>query len=268
MPKVKIGGKEAVWIMDYSGKYKKYLVSRAFIPSCPVHCHSFFEIEIILSGKMVSVTNGKDMVLKKGDAICLLPGDFHEVKVEKGTEILNMSFHDSPENKSAIDRIFYDNFQKKLHLSEKELENLALILGLIMDEYPENDTDENGYTDSLFNAALRIIERNLDLNHIPQDNSTPIKAIRYIQNHFRENISLEEVAAHMGLSPQYFCSLFHRSIGITFRQYLENLRVAYAQNIIKAAGMNCTSACYEAGFNSYSAFLRAFKRVTGSSPNK
>lgn len=268
MAKVKMGGKKAVWIMDYSGKYKKYLVSRAFIPNCAVHCHSFYEIEIVLSVKMISVTNGKDLILNKGDAICLLPGDFHEVKVEKGTEVLNMSFRDSAENESSINKIFYDNFQKTPHLSENELEKLALILGLIIDEYPKNDTEENGYTDSLFSAALRIIERNLELNPVSQNNIAHIKAVRYIQDHFRENISLEDVASYLELSPQYFCSIFHRNMGITFRQYLENLRVAYAQNILKATEMSCTSACYEAGFNSYSAFLRAFKRVTGSSPNK
>ncbi len=66
MAKEKIGGKKDVWVMDYSGAYKKYLISRAFIPNCSVHCHSFYEIEIVISGKMLSVTNGKEVLLRKG----------------------------------------------------------------------------------------------------------------------------------------------------------------------------------------------------------
>ncbi len=179
-----------------------------------------------------------------------------------------MSFPDRPENESCINKIFYGNFQKKVSLSERELQKLSLVLKLILEEQPKNHISENGFTDSLFSAALHIIERNVKIDTTKNENNAHIKAVKYIQDHFRENISLEDVADHLGLSPQYFCSLFHRSMGITYRQYLENIRVAYVQNIIKTTGISCTAACYEAGFNSYSAFLRAFKRVTGASPAK
>ncbi len=115
-------------------------------------------------------------------------------------------------------------------------------------------------------AAFRIIERNLKVDPEAQENNAYIKA--GIFKSISEKIFLLRMWQGIwGFTLSIFAAFF-TSMGITYRQYLGNIRVAYAQNIIKATGMSCTSACYEAGFNSYSAFLRAFKRVTGASPGK
>lgn len=254
--------------LHYASSYNKYFVTTKFVPDSDFHYHTFYEIEIILSGRIISFINGEKLVLEHGDAMCLLPSDVHNIIVEKKAEIFNMSFCANEENMECIDRIFYHNNEKKFHICEKDLDIICDVLRKIIDEQPIQTKIENKFTDKLFGAALYLVIRNVGYTSASTGEVQLAKSIRYIQEHFTEDISLENVAENVNLSSQYFSNFFHKKTGVTYKQYLENIRVAYAQSLMNATDISCTEACYEAGFGSYSAFLRAFKRVTGKSPNK
>ena len=56
--------------------------------------------------------------------------------------------------------------------------------------------------------------------------------------------------------------------GMSFKQYLNILRVTHAKRLIETTNLNLTDICFECGFGSYSGFYRAFEKITGAPPNK
>jgi len=91
-------------------------------------------------------------------------------------------------------------------------------------------------------------------------------ALVYIHHHFREQLTLNDVAGHARLSPSYFSECFHRTTGSSFQRYLQELRLRFAVSLLHASMLPITDICSAAGFNTLSHFDRAFKRGFGRSP--
>ena len=92
-------------------------------------------------------------------------------------------------------------------------------------------------------------------------------AVRYINGHYAEPVSLEMLAALAGCSVTYLTRAFRRHTGRTVHSYLTERRIAAAQQLL-LGGAAVTEACYGAGFGDCSSFIRAFRRSTGTTPGR
>ncbi|MFD2598733.1 helix-turn-helix domain-containing protein [Sphingobacterium corticis] len=92
---------------------------------------------------------------------------------------------------------------------------------------------------------------------------------RYIEQNFRENISLDAMSDKANLTPQAFCRFFKRSTGKTFVSYLNEVRVREACRLLGSSRYESISGvAYDCGFNSITNFNRVFRSVTGLSPKE
>ncbi|HEX2950296.1 MAG TPA: PocR ligand-binding domain-containing protein [Armatimonadota bacterium] len=91
-------------------------------------------------------------------------------------------------------------------------------------------------------------------------------AIRYLHDHYAEEITLGMVARHVGWSPAYFSARFRAVTGSSFVDYLHQLRVRHAQTLLRETEQTVTYIALACGFNSQSQFHRVFRRLTGMSP--
>lgn len=89
---------------------------------------------------------------------------------------------------------------------------------------------------------------------------------RKIELHFREQITLEQLAGLSGYSPAYFSELFRKVTGQTYKNRLLSLRTGYAQMLL-SNGFSVSEACFASGFGSLSNFFRVFQRMCHISPN-
>ncbi|SDA75933.1 AraC-type DNA-binding protein [Butyrivibrio sp. INlla18] len=90
----------------------------------------------------------------------------------------------------------------------------------------------------------------------------------YISEHFAENISLESIATYAGFSKYHFERIFSEYAGMTFYQYLQQMRINYAQTLLSNPELSITDISFQAGFASCTAFTRAFKKSTGYPPSQ
>ncbi len=90
--------------------------------------------------------------------------------------------------------------------------------------------------------------------------------ITYINEHFKENINTEDLAAHAGLSPYHFIRTFKKETGFTPHEYVLNTRIATARYLLKNTDMLVKDICFATGFSSESIFCSAFKRHQGMTP--
>lgn len=93
------------------------------------------------------------------------------------------------------------------------------------------------------------------------------KSIAYIDSHYMNPLTLDDVARKAGLSRYYFSRMFKKETGHSFKDYLNINRMDAAKKILGLPEMNVSQACYSVGFNDVSYFARIFKRYEGISPS-
>lgn len=93
------------------------------------------------------------------------------------------------------------------------------------------------------------------------------QVLSYINEHFREDLSVETLAERFYLSPYHFMRLFKAQTGTTVHAYVRQKRLMHAARLIRE-GVPAAKAAAESGFGDYSAFHRAFKESFGVSPGK
>jgi len=93
------------------------------------------------------------------------------------------------------------------------------------------------------------------------------RARAYIESHFTEDLSLEEVADHVHLNSFYLSKVFKQYVGETFIDFLTSLRIKRAKQLIEEDTLSLKEICYEAGYKDPNYFSRVFKKVTGVTPS-
>ena len=93
------------------------------------------------------------------------------------------------------------------------------------------------------------------------------KAIAYIQAHYAEPLSREQIAAYVGIHENYLTDCFHREMGITPITYLTRYRVKQARALLEAGQQSITEIALAVGFTDSAYFSRVFQREVGVSPS-
>ena len=89
-------------------------------------------------------------------------------------------------------------------------------------------------------------------------------ALNYIKKHYNENISLTDVAEHVNVNKSYLCDVFKKEQKVTILQYMTNLRIEKAKELLLHTDMKMYEISVEVGYNDYTYFSQIFKRNTGS----
>ena len=91
--------------------------------------------------------------------------------------------------------------------------------------------------------------------------------LKYVQAHHTDpELRLEDAARACGLSPCYFSSLFSKTVGCRFTDYVTECRLRHSCALLSASSVPVTEAAYEAGFSSLPHFFRCFQKRFGVSP--
>ncbi len=94
------------------------------------------------------------------------------------------------------------------------------------------------------------------------------RALKYINSHYTEEITLDDVANAVFLSPTYFSKLFSEEMGCRFTAYLNKVRIEKSKLLLKSSDIPLVDIAGFVGYVDQSYFTKVFKRVTGMSPGK
>ena len=154
-----------------------------------------------------------------------------------------------------------DNVMKEISALHSALRDVLNSTG----QYRQART--SALTTLLVSRLLEMTSAEISLQS-DQSYSTIAKAMSFIEAHLANPITLEEVAAASGYSRTYFSRLFKEIVGINFKNYLERERIELASDLLEIEEMSITEIAYAVGFNSFSSFWRAFKKLKGVSPRE
>lgn len=93
-----------------------------------------------------------------------------------------------------------------------------------------------------------------------------LPAIEYLNGHYNENVTLEEVSGLLGFDGSYFCRIFKSATGATFVEYLNFVRISKAEKMLSNTDNSILEISEAVGFASVSYFNRVFKKIRGCSP--
>jgi AraC-like DNA-binding protein len=126
------------------------------------------------------------------------------------------------------------------------------------------------------NRILYLICKNTHIRVLTVTEQTKLAAqksrfrhiLDYIDDNFREKLSLEKIADEVGMSATYLSHLFRESLSMTFQEYVNQLRFNYAVTLIKSTDYNISDICLASGFSDPRYFTRPFVKQFGCTPTE
>lgn len=91
-------------------------------------------------------------------------------------------------------------------------------------------------------------------------------AIRYMEDHVTQNISLDKLADIANLNKFYFARCFKNNVGMTPHQYFLNMKIQYAKRLLITTAASVEEIAEQCGFDNTSNFIRLFKQRAGMTP--
>lgn len=230
-----------------------------------VHFHDYFEIEYINSGDGVVFIDGKVYDLSTGLFYFLSPVNTHNIICKK-LDLYHIGFSPMHCDNQLLSTLVSAPGPAFFSLPPEEQSYIRSLLHEMTIH-----TSNSVYCTMLLNTLLYKISillsaKTESLNEFKL--SAPREAILYIISNFNKNITLKDVADHVGLVPAYFSVLFKEEIGVTFKSYLDSIRFDHARNLITHTDQSMKDVCHACGFTNYENFVRRFKQHFGYSPRE
>ena len=119
----------------------------------------------------------------------------------------------------------------------------------------------------LENILIKVLE-NTELTQSKLGNMNINIVISYIANNFNKKITAAELAGLVNLSPSYFSAFFHKCIGKSVKEYIDDMRLSIAQQYIKKTNMELATIAKVCGFGSYRNLYNLFTSKYKFPPNQ
>ncbi len=246
-----------------------------------LHRHNFIEIEFVLSGSGKEIINGIEHELKSGSFSIIFPWHMHEIIPDESNtlEIIKCSFGfeilmDNSSYFELDDLIFNkSDTLTSVYFTGTDFEYMKDILDYLFLEY----SDIKPWKKMMFRAKIAEILVLFDRKRIEQSSAqTNIKkfhsdlsiweVIYYIHFKFNTDLTLMTLAQKFHYSKSYLNALLKKHTGLNFNDLLEEVRIRNACTYMMFYGMQPSKISLIVGFKDKRAFIRAFKKVKGHTP--
>lgn len=230
------------------------------------HIHDECEIYVNISGDVSFIVENNIYPINPGDIIITRPYEYHHCvyhsnKLHRHFWIL----FSSSGNEYLLDAFFNrkSGSANHLSLSPDDAEEFISICYKMTEEEPLQSRKYYNFFKLINILQNANIVNDTDANY-PADTTY---AINYINSHFRNAISVVEIAKGANVSINTLERHFKKTLNITLSEYIRKKRLANAVNLL-SSGSTVTEASAQSGFSDYSNFIALFKNTYGITPLK
>lgn len=230
------------------------------------HWHRSIEFSWIRKGKMTLWTGNRQRVLKEGDFIFVNSSEIHRLTSDSPTEcevlLTIIPYALLKKFIPDIDHIRFDIYGKPY---DPEFADIFSFFYRCCVEPKENDR-------LMMNSALfRLLYILMEKYRSEDDTDYSQHEIRhalldYIEEHYRQNLSLKELSQVFHVHPDYLSRQFRALFGMNFTQYLRQYRLDACISDVISSDRSIEEISWEYGFSSVKSFINAFKEVYGTTP--
>jgi len=245
-----------------------------------VHHHDFYEIYFFLNGKAEYWVDGRLYTLKPGDLLLINPMELHRPLAISGNTYerivlwINRDYiQDIADGITDLTECFSRSVPLHTNLLQPTAAQRSELVARFGELVRESYSKEYGsglYADGIFLQLMVEINRmakrkNAQWQEGEKSSNLVKKVLEYIAEHFREPLSLQELAQMFYVSKYHLSHEFSREVGTSVYRYIMLKRLLHARQMLSdgAAPGEVFSSC---GFTDYANFYRAFKAEYGVSP--
>ncbi|MFD2615897.1 AraC family transcriptional regulator [Terrilactibacillus laevilacticus] len=251
------------------------------------HWHKEVEIIYVFKGSINIGVNDEPIHVKKGEILFINGGDIHYILASSDSERFviqfDLTFFQEISTMNVIEKNLRDAFsQMKNSSTEWNKTTKDKMVKIIENIQEENTKKQEGYP---FVIKAKLYEMMaLIFREIPEKESEDTsdsqltktqetlekldQIFSYVESHYKEGITLQDIAKYSGFSTYYFTKFFKKNTGTTFIKFLNEYRLNKAKWILLNGNYTVTEIAEMAGFTSVKTFHHLFKEVMGVSPLK
>lgn len=224
------------------------------------HCHAQFELIAVLTGDVCVTLEGKELCLGDGEAILIPPLCYHTVTVRQKCNYRRLT---AAFEEGEIPPVLGDMLRKREpHVFRAEhTERLCALC---------KEADAAFWAPLAGALMLQTLYACVADEGEKEDGSadpTLRRALRYIEAHLCEKLSLDGIAAAIPCSKSLLCHRFREKMKISPEQYILQKRMALAAKLIRE-GAPPTEVALRVGYDNYSNFYRMYKKHRGGAPSQ
>ena len=250
-----------VSITLYQFGYERKVEKSVFGP----YSRDFYLIHFVVDGKGFFNDGNKKYDLKKGDIFLIKPG----VKTTYGatnnsfTEYYWIGFNGLKAKELVKAMGFIDS--NVIH-DDKIEDKVDLIKKLNFDHKEMSIKEYCLAYNAMYELFFNYINENARYETKMTSEEAINNAIDYIENHYMEKISVNEIALSASLSRSHLYRLFKESYGVSPSEYLSKYRIAKSVNLVLQTNLSIDEISYLCGFSSVAYFIKVYKKSNGFTP--
>lgn len=254
---------------------------------CPMHIHSWIEINYMYSGKCPQVINDTSYVLEKGQVALIDTDTPHSTTALGDDDImisllikkqyLNSNFFNRLSEDSILSSFFINAINKDrnhdnyiIFHSERSRKLIVFFNELLCELYDPSINSFDMISSlitlilcELINVYENDIERqNLDMN---KNSISPI--LRFIEGNYKV-CTLESTAHFFNMNPNYLTTLLKQRTGKSYKELIQNQRLSKAGQMLRNSSLSVTAVANEVGYENISFFYKKFKEQYKCSPKE
>lgn len=227
------------------------------------HFHKNYELVYVMDGTMDIQVDGQRDVMRKGQFLLVLPNSIHSYRSSEHSRIWICVFSEDfvadfakiIHGKERADRLFCCTESEMAYLREvllTESDSLSLL----------------AMKAGLYIVCNRYLNCERWIDRTEKDGILAHKVINYVENNFRRDLTLAELAEHFGYEYHYFSKSFRNTFHTNFKTFLNQYRFDYAKNMILKTEHDLSTIAMESGFGSLRNFNRIYKLIAGATPKE
>lgn len=227
-----------------------------------VHTHNYYEIEYVYEGSGVQIINNRTFHVKAGDLIFFQKNDFHSYYSIQDMKVINCCFNDQGNINVEYNQKFGSN-SVVINLTPDAIVEIEKLLNCLELELSLKRDNCDKAAKCYIELMIIFLMRNGYSQRNPSSTWDPLLSLIF-SNH--ASITLQEASDFLRVSKNYFCRLFKAEFGVTFKEYVTNVKIQSAKQMLISTDKSISIICEETGFLQAKQFYAEFKEHTGITP--
>lgn len=231
----------------------------------PPHFHDELEVIFVLEGSFWTSYNGQEYTVTAGSAFIATAGTIHTYKSPMySCKTLLLIIDPTLLSGTAAQLISTMPMYPIWHGTMQK----QLVWDMIQYAYNNKDKLPPKDFDLLLSGALSLIVNDMVLESANHKIRTEQKILMYCMDHYREPISLCQIAMALHISESHISHLFGRTLGISFPNYINGLRLNDAVKLLEKSNTSIIEIASQAGFASLRSFNHIFLKYYSMTPSQ
>lgn len=245
------------------------------MPANYYHWHQCVEILSVSQGVGIALMEHQQYTVKPGRIFIFPPGKLHKVFVEQDARNIyhrttlhfnapqiEQYLRDFPRQQMLLRRLCARGEKARVF----DVGDVQPVIETLLSRFEEQLKSQ---TFSISDSAFLVMQLISLLPHQAQatgQNTFSVSIIRWIETHFHQRCSLEDIASEMGCSRGHASRRFHEETGGTIQEYLMMRRIRQACELLLHTNSSVRDIAAQVGFSEYAWFITCFRKNMGKTP--